>query len=325
MTFDETKHNRAQDGKFTNKVHAEAEGISLRAARTPTAPKRHVDGYGVETWSLNGKTHRTDGPAIINPDGSEQWRQHGQLHREGGPAVTTADGRQKWYKNGEPHRTDGPATIDKDGNEFWYKNGQLHREGGPALTTTDGTTAWYNNGRRHRLDGPALERADGSTEWWQNDQKHREGGPAITEPDGYEAWYDHGRRHRLDGPAVTKADGTTQWWVEGRRRIPPKDGETTLQPIPAKTKEQAKALGWWGRNTDYLPDGAHELIGVLDDLSVEHETDPDFQKLEKAAMKFVQVQPKPTPRQLSLARGQIRRLTVPLSNKLLQYPPRDSE
>ena len=33
--FDETKHNRAQDGKFANKPHSEAEGVALQAEGTP--------------------------------------------------------------------------------------------------------------------------------------------------------------------------------------------------------------------------------------------------------------------------------------------------
>ena len=33
--FDESKHNRATDGKFTNKPHAEAEGVSLGGTATP--------------------------------------------------------------------------------------------------------------------------------------------------------------------------------------------------------------------------------------------------------------------------------------------------
>lgn len=38
-------------------------------------------------YSKNGKTHRENGPAIIDYDGSEQWYLNDQLHRLDGPAV----------------------------------------------------------------------------------------------------------------------------------------------------------------------------------------------------------------------------------------------
>ena len=64
-----------------------------------------------ERWCINGKYHRTDGPAIIyyNKDGSIS--------------------SERWYVNGKIHRTDGPAIIyyNKDGStygEHWCINGK---------------------------------------------------------------------------------------------------------------------------------------------------------------------------------------------------------
>jgi hypothetical protein len=42
---------------------------------------------GSKYWYLNGKLHRTDGPAIEYPDGSKEWWLNGKLHRTDGPAV----------------------------------------------------------------------------------------------------------------------------------------------------------------------------------------------------------------------------------------------
>ena len=60
-----------------------------------------VDSYGNKHWYLNGKRHRTDGPAV------EQ-----------------ADGYKAWYLNGKPHRTDGPAVEGANGYKVWYLNGE---------------------------------------------------------------------------------------------------------------------------------------------------------------------------------------------------------
>ncbi len=56
---------------------------------------------GSKLWCLNGKLHRTDGPAIEGADGSKEWCLNGQLHRTDGPAVEYADGSKSWYLNGK--------------------------------------------------------------------------------------------------------------------------------------------------------------------------------------------------------------------------------
>ena len=76
--------------------------------------ERHLDDQGrlqSETWRLNDKLHRTDGPARIyyRPDGTvdyEQWWLHSQLHRADGPAYTIywADGTvryETWWMHGQ--------------------------------------------------------------------------------------------------------------------------------------------------------------------------------------------------------------------------------
>jgi len=42
---------------------------------------------GNKHWYLNGKHHRTDGPAYECSNGSKEWYLNGSLHREDGPAV----------------------------------------------------------------------------------------------------------------------------------------------------------------------------------------------------------------------------------------------
>src|SRR5690348_15251732 len=42
-------------------------------------------------YILDGKYHRTDGPAVINNKGTEYWYFKGELHRSDGPAIFTED------------------------------------------------------------------------------------------------------------------------------------------------------------------------------------------------------------------------------------------
>ena len=103
---------------------------------------------GTIEWYFNGKRHRTDGPAVIHPDGYQVWYLNGKLHRTDGPAVIYSSGYQAWYQDGKRHRTDGPAVIDSDGGQAWYLNGKPHRTDGPAVVYSDGTKEWYLDNER---------------------------------------------------------------------------------------------------------------------------------------------------------------------------------
>jgi hypothetical protein len=64
-----------------------------------------VDEYGTKWWYLNGKLHRSDGPAI-----------------------EFSEGDTIWYLNDRLHRTDGPAIEHNDGNKWWCINGVFYSE-----------------------------------------------------------------------------------------------------------------------------------------------------------------------------------------------------
>ena len=70
----------------------------------------------------------------------------GKLHRTDGPAIEYADGYKEWWINDKPHRIDGPAVEWVDGRKYWFMNGKLHREDGPAIEWDDGYKEWYING-----------------------------------------------------------------------------------------------------------------------------------------------------------------------------------
>ncbi len=55
---------------------------------------------GTKEWFLNGKLHRTDGPAIEWHDGEKAWWLNGKLHRIDGPAIEFPNGSKQWWLNG---------------------------------------------------------------------------------------------------------------------------------------------------------------------------------------------------------------------------------
>jgi hypothetical protein len=59
-----------------------------------------ISAIGNKSWYLNGRRHRTDGPAIEQADGDKFWCLNGVLHRTDGPAIEWVDGDKEWYLNG---------------------------------------------------------------------------------------------------------------------------------------------------------------------------------------------------------------------------------
>ena len=88
--------------------------------------KVRVDSDGDESWYLNGKRHRENGPAIIWYNGHKEWCIDGKLHREDGPAIECTDGRVYWYLNGkqvtEEEVMNPKKTITIDGKTIEISN-----------------------------------------------------------------------------------------------------------------------------------------------------------------------------------------------------------
>jgi hypothetical protein len=58
-----------------------------------------IDNMGTKRWWVNGRRHRTDGPAIEYADGTKLWYINGKQHRTDGPAIEWWDGQMDWYLN----------------------------------------------------------------------------------------------------------------------------------------------------------------------------------------------------------------------------------
>ena len=64
---------------------------------------------GESHWYLDGKRHRTDGPAVILPNGSKHWFLNGRRHRDDGPAIFRSNGTLHRYRNGGLQPGEGPG------------------------------------------------------------------------------------------------------------------------------------------------------------------------------------------------------------------------
>ena len=88
---------------------------------------KRVDELGTVCHYLNGKLHRTDGPAVLWSDGFQSWWQNGMIHRIDGPAVSSPKtGYQEYRTQNKLHRIGGPAVIFPDGSqEYWIHGVQI--------------------------------------------------------------------------------------------------------------------------------------------------------------------------------------------------------
>ena len=66
-------------------------------------PICETDKDGNKWWSLNGKLHREDGPAIIRINGIKEYYIHNKRHRFDGPAwiSSVSSFRNEWFINGK--------------------------------------------------------------------------------------------------------------------------------------------------------------------------------------------------------------------------------
>ena len=79
-------------------------------------PEYKTNSYGDKHWSLNGKWHREDGPALEWTNGNKFWYLNGKRHREDGPAYESKDGYKQWSLNDEEVH---PETI----VDLWLSRG----------------------------------------------------------------------------------------------------------------------------------------------------------------------------------------------------------
>lgn len=73
------------------------------------ASQRYDHGFKVRKWFRNGYPHRDGGlPSEISDDGSMRYFVNGKLHRTDGPAVIKADGTELYFIEGMPQLDKNP-------------------------------------------------------------------------------------------------------------------------------------------------------------------------------------------------------------------------
>ena len=109
---------------------------------------RHFKYSDREVYLIEGKRHRSDGPAVIHSNNKREWFKHGRRHNSQGPAIIYSNGNCSWYRYDKLHRIDGPAVMKTDGYCSWHYDGFFHRIGGPAVIRPDGDNDYYVYGKR---------------------------------------------------------------------------------------------------------------------------------------------------------------------------------
>ena len=77
--------------------------MKIGRADLDNSAKCIIDARGNKRWRLNGKFHRTDGPAIEFANGDKYWHLNGKCHRTDGPAIEHANGGKAWWVNGKEY------------------------------------------------------------------------------------------------------------------------------------------------------------------------------------------------------------------------------
>ncbi len=204
----------------------------------------YIDKNDNVCYVMNGKYHRSHGPAITQSDGTTIWCLDGKKHREDGPAVESVNGYKAWYKDGVLYKEDGQATTDYNGIgichnfdkstvtditnndvvnnersvnyihfEFDFNNVALLQTG--VYINKAGDVAHVDNGVFHRIDGPAIVYSNGGYVWCTYGTFTRTNGPAVCLANGEEWWYYNGIPHRIGGPAHTQKCGNVEYYIMG--------------------------------------------------------------------------------------------------------------
>ena len=58
----------------------------------------------------------------------KEYHLDGKYHRTNGPAIEYVNGGKSWYVDGKWHRTDGPAVERLSGYKSWYIHGKEYTE-----------------------------------------------------------------------------------------------------------------------------------------------------------------------------------------------------
>ena len=169
------KRVNAEKGKkgFQPTVHTPVEPKMRNHPSTPptsTAVVNQQQNILLTYEKTTNLTHHPEEQPVrtVEEDGTIRWTLDGKLHNPNGPALQYPNGRKEWWKHGKRDHPDGPAVEEGEYKE-WWREGQRDRPDGPAIEAI-AFNAWFEKDKRNRLDGAAIEWADETKRWWVNNQ-----------------------------------------------------------------------------------------------------------------------------------------------------------
>ena len=111
----------------------------------------------VEYFDSQGRQHKDDGPAVIDPDeGLEVYMKNGKLDRKGNKPAYKSNTLEIYAENGIIGRNGNlPAVIKEDSVEY-YTDGKLGRPDAPGIVYENGSEEYYTDGKLGRKTGPAI-------------------------------------------------------------------------------------------------------------------------------------------------------------------------
>jgi hypothetical protein len=128
--LDLIQNSKTEDGKPVKEKYPVVENIKIQQTEEGLLMFTK-NKYGDQEWFLNGKRHRTDGPAVIEAggEGIVRWFNNGYLHREDGPASKAPNGAKGWYLKDKlivytspDDFSTPPEFIEAGGKEWDWKN-----------------------------------------------------------------------------------------------------------------------------------------------------------------------------------------------------------
>jgi len=218
-----------------------------------------------------GRLHCSDGPAIINPDGSEKYYLHGCHLSESRYSKKIYDKGSEsfcWLNEDSELHTDSsfyPSQIFLSGEQRFHHNGLLHNSLLAAIVIPAND---FNISRYfvygNEISGPEFARyscVSETIEYRDSFRRlHRENGPARMsfEQDGSykNEYFYEGERHNIRGPAVECENGSFEYWV---------DGICHRDQGPAIWKSTTKILEYWRDGLLHNEAGPAVLIGLGSD------------------------------------------------------------
>lgn len=155
--------------------------------------------------------------AVIDEEGKMAFLKEGKYHREDGPAFLNPK-RNKfsiyegWWLNGVQHNLNGPARVNNDGSSSYYINGNWFRKEDFAKEV-----AKYKESHPEFISIQERNEREASMESHKRVENYAEFSGigtftgSVIDDRGLVCYYKNGKKHREDGPAFINTKNDSNW------------------------------------------------------------------------------------------------------------------